>query len=57
MCWKVHGRGRGNQKYRDSELRELADAIDLNDLNYVLFNNVYMLEDAKKFSALMIQRN
>lgn len=50
--YRVHGRG-GHQSYTDAELDELQAAIIPGSETYVLFNNIYMIKDAKRFIDLL----
>lgn len=50
--YRLHGRGRANQRYTNSELCELSDAIESNIETYVMFNNVFMLQDAETFRKI-----
>lgn len=55
---RLHGRGGYNYRYSDAELEELARKLerwrkDKIRPAYVLFNNVYMKEDAIRFSRIL----
>lgn len=50
--YRIHGRG-GKQVYSDEDLRELVEAIVPGVETYVLFNNVYMIQDAERFKKLL----
>lgn len=51
--FRLHGKPAYNYRYRytERELRELKKMIDGD--TYILFNNIYMREDAKKFMEIM----
>jgi uncharacterized protein YecE (DUF72 family) len=51
--YRLHGRGRKNQRYKLTELMELRKSIFPDETTYVLFNNVYMLEDAQEFLKII----
>lgn len=56
--FRLHGsyeKGRINYRHRytDEELRKLKDKVLSYRLSYVLFNNIYMGEDAKRFLELL----
>jgi len=55
--YRLHGRGRGNQKFKPSELKELLQAVRRDEETYVLFNNVYMIDDAAAFLNLASKNN
>lgn len=50
--YRLHGKGRGEVNYRykytDDDLRELYEMVKGQDA-YVMFNNVYSFDDAKRF--------
>jgi uncharacterized protein YecE (DUF72 family) len=56
---RLHGLGGGEVNYRyrytDQDLRELMERIERPGFSeaYVLFNNVYMWDDAKRFKSLV----
>lgn len=56
---RLHGSPPGNKmynyKYTDDDLRELADFLEKvgAEESYVLFNNVYMFDDAKRFTEIV----
>jgi uncharacterized protein YecE (DUF72 family) len=53
--FRLHGRGGYNYRYSDAELRELRAKViaDSGDDTYVMFNNVWMKDDAARFLALI----
>ena len=51
--YRLHGRGRKPQKYNLDEMKELQASIMEDEQTYILFNNVYMLDDAKEFIHLL----
>lgn len=58
---RLHGRGGYRYRYSDAELEELAGKLDRwrngdSKPAYVMFNNVYMKEDALRFSRLVASR-
>ena len=57
LYFRLHGLGRPtvyNYKFTDSELAELKDKVRATcDRCYVLFNNVYMYEDALNFGKIV----
>ncbi len=55
---RLHGKGKGEVNYRykytDEDLRELKEMIDKMDKEvHVMFNNVYMLQDAIRFKEML----
>ncbi len=56
--YRLHGRGGYNYRYEDAELEELIRFVETGAAGdvYVLFNNVYMQEDARRFLALVASR-
>ena len=52
--YRLHGIGGYKYKYSDDDLRKLAEIVEKND--YVLFNNVYMYDDAKRFKEIVKNR-
>jgi uncharacterized protein YecE (DUF72 family) len=63
IYWRLHGRGGYSHKYSDSDLIHLTSLLIQSDLTpsearnqspgYVLFNNIWMKEDARRFQALL----
>ncbi len=49
--FRLHGRGGYNYKYSLRELEELKGMLDRD--SYVLFNNIYMKEDALRFKDIL----
>jgi len=47
--YRLHGKGGYKYKYSDRELHELFSLAKADKPNYVMFNNVYMFDDAVKF--------
>jgi uncharacterized protein YecE (DUF72 family) len=54
--FRLHGRVRWRYTYEDSELDELASMIPRDKLAYVFFNNITMLDDAKRFERIANER-
>ena len=50
--FRLHGRTGYRYRYSDQELEELLDMAKKHALCYVLFNNISMLEDARRFQRL-----
>ncbi|MEW6214692.1 MAG: DUF72 domain-containing protein [Nitrospirota bacterium] len=51
--FRLHGKDGYRYQYTDEELKALmAKVRQRKTLNYVMFNNVYMFEDARRFSEL-----
>jgi uncharacterized protein YecE (DUF72 family) len=55
--FRIHGAYEGqrivsNYRFTDAELKKIKDACD-KPVNYVFFNNIQMLEDAKRFAQLI----
>jgi len=50
--FRLHGRGGYNYRYTDGDLAQLLEAARHRHTCYVLFNNVFMLEDARRFLKL-----
>ncbi len=55
---RLHGRGRGEVNYRykytDEDLKELKKKVlELNKETHVMFNNIYMLQDAIRFKEIL----
>ncbi|MFQ6112108.1 MAG: DUF72 domain-containing protein [Nitrospinota bacterium] len=51
--FRLHGRGGYRHKYSDEELKELKEMLGEAGGAYVLFNNVFMFEDAQRFKRLL----
>jgi uncharacterized protein YecE (DUF72 family) len=53
IYWRLHGRGGYRYRYTDEDLQELEMTLsrysDLPGPAYVMFNNIYMKEDAMRF--------
>jgi uncharacterized protein YecE (DUF72 family) len=47
--FRLHGRGGYNYRYSDADLDELADICGRHPEGYVMFNNVHMRDDARRF--------
>ena len=48
--FRLHGRGKGYRyRYSDEELLEIKNMLIKGKINYVMFNNTNMLEDALRF--------
>jgi uncharacterized protein YecE (DUF72 family) len=47
--FRLHGRGGYNYRYTDADLAELARVSERHPEIYVLFNNVHMRDDARRF--------
>ena len=51
--FRLHGRRGWHYKYEDGELEELVTMLPKQRISYVFFNNVRMLEDARRFRAIV----
>lgn len=53
--FRLHGRGGYRYQYSDTELHELRDTVVTDGAHetYVMFNNVWMKDDAARFLALI----
>ncbi|MGC9105521.1 MAG: DUF72 domain-containing protein [Thermoprotei archaeon] len=55
--YRLHGKGKGEVNYRykytDEDLRELLQMVAEEKEAYVMFNNVYSFEDAKRFKEMI----
>ena len=51
--YRLHGKGGYRYKYSDEELSELLEFAKTDKPTYVMFNNVYMFDDALRFKALL----
>ena len=51
--FRLHGRKGWRYKYEDAELEELSSMLPKNVRSYVLFNNVEMLDDARRFREIV----
>jgi len=49
--WRLHGRGGYRYRYTDQDLKELAAMQTRQSPMYVLFNNVWMKDDALRFQS------
>jgi uncharacterized protein YecE (DUF72 family) len=54
--FRLHGRKGWRYVYEDDELEELLMMLPRDNVSYVLFNNVRMLEDASRFQDLIVRR-
>jgi uncharacterized protein YecE (DUF72 family) len=54
--FRLHGRVRWRYQYEDSELEELATMIPKDNLAYVFFNNITMIDDAERFQKIVRER-
>jgi uncharacterized protein YecE (DUF72 family) len=50
--FRLHGRDGYNYRYSDADLEELVRVCRRHSGGYVMFNNVHMLEDARRFRKL-----
>ncbi len=50
--YRLHGRSGWRYQYEDDELAELIKMLPPKGVSYVLFNNVWMLDDAARFQGL-----
>jgi uncharacterized protein YecE (DUF72 family) len=50
--FRLHGRSGYRYRYTDQELEQLRAMVGKHTLCYVLFNNISMLEDARRFQRL-----
>jgi uncharacterized protein YecE (DUF72 family) len=56
LCYfRLHGLGGYRYRYTDEDLRNLRAKLPAGKECYVMFNNVYMEEDARRFRALLGQ--
>jgi len=51
--FRLHGKTGYNYRYSDEELNYLKEKIEKGIPTYVMFNNVYMFEDALRFKKIM----
>jgi uncharacterized protein YecE (DUF72 family) len=51
--FRLHGRRGWRYKYEDAELEELYSMLPKNVRSYVFFNNVEMLDDARRFKEII----
>jgi uncharacterized protein YecE (DUF72 family) len=57
IYWRLHGRGGYSYRYSDEELKQLRTMLErAAKPAYVLFNNVWMKEDALRFQELTAPR-
>ena len=55
---RLHGIGGFHYRYTDAELRRLADVCrEATQTTYCMFNNVPMLDDARRFVKLLQPRS
>lgn len=54
--FRLHGRGGYRYRYTDEDLKRLLDVAMQRRLCYVLFNNIAMLDDARRFRKLVSAR-
>lgn len=52
--FRLHGRGGYRYRYTDPDLAELAKRVQDREEAYVLFNNLSMWEDARRFARLVL---
>jgi uncharacterized protein YecE (DUF72 family) len=50
--FRLHGRGGYRYRYSDQDLEQLREMAGKHAWCYVLFNNIFMLEDARRFQRL-----
>lgn len=56
--FRLHGRGDYHYRYTDEELALLAEKVKARGVPaYVLFNNVFMFDDARRFGDIVTGRN
>jgi uncharacterized protein YecE (DUF72 family) len=58
LYWRLHGKGTYSYRYSDEELAQLAEMVlryqqERYTRSYVLFNNVWMNQDAIRFQTRM----
>lgn len=51
--FRLHGRKGWRYKYEDGELEELASMLPKRATSYVFFNNIEMLDDARRFREIV----
>ena len=51
--FRLHGRKGWRYKYEDGELEELSSMLPRRAASYVFFNNVEMLDDARRFKEIV----
>ena len=51
--FRLHGRKGWRYKYEDAELEELTSMLPKHVRSYVFFNNVEMLDDARRFREIV----
>jgi len=54
--FRLHGKGGYRYRFTDRDLFQLRRRCDEKKLNYCMFNNVFMYEDALRFSDLLFVR-
>ena len=57
IYWRLHGRGGYSYRYSDQDLQQLQTmfrqhALQSKDTAFVLFNNIWMKDDARRFQLL-----
>jgi uncharacterized protein YecE (DUF72 family) len=59
IYWRLHGIGSFRHRYTDRELGKLVTVLKKSKKKkaYVLFNNIYMWEDAQRFKEIWEKRN
>lgn len=53
VYFRLHGRDSYRYKYTDEDLKNLLEKISKRTAHYIMFNNVFMFEDAIRFSNLI----
>ena len=51
--YRLHGKGGYRYKYSNEELQDLFSLVKADEPTYVMFNNVYMFDDALRFKELL----
>jgi len=53
IYYRLHGKGGYKYKYTDDELNEISDRLARTQNAYIMFNNIYMFEDALRFKKIL----
>jgi len=55
LYWRLHGIGGYRYRYTEKDLLELKNrVVSISKKGYIFFNNISMLEDARRFRALIL---
>lgn len=53
IYYRLHGKGGYKYKYTDDELNEMSNGLARTRNAYIMFNNIYMFEDALRFKEIL----